>query len=336
MAKEGLDKEDLPFEIPEFDENEFVRKELISFRTTVTIFVFALLVALTTFFIWRATHFPFLALFLLAVATGAALPFIYRALRIDIGHFGRKEWLGTITLHVFFWLGFTLLLSTPPISDNAAPKIDAYAAPSVQGVGEPLTLAVYAADNQALDMSKLQMCLRFNGTTGASSNCENVTWTQVPGKDIWTANWTAQKQGTYKLQVNAADKTGLSEVRTIDIMIGNPFPVIDPTSVTSFNSLSQSLVVRPMTGFRDLRAVEYTIDNTTYTMVPPTKDRPQYWTTNPTYPGWKVGANNVTIQAVEQPVYIHGYKLEGGVSKAVNASRTYTVDANFPDRAPAN
>lgn len=329
MAGKEPEPEDLPFEIPEFNEDEFVRKELISFRTTIILFVYSLAISLITIFVWRAYDVPFFALLLLAVAAGAALPFIYKMFRIDISHFKRKEWIGTMSLHFFFWLGFTLLLANPPLSDSAAPVVEIYGTPSVQNVGEEIKFAAYIADNRGLDESKTQFCLTRENSTG----CLPLEWTKVEDKPVWTATWRPNATGKFAMTIDAVDDAGHPAEGVSTVNVTNPFPVIDPPTGTTFNSLSQSLVVRPHAGFRDLRAVQYVIDGTPHNMLPPSGDRP-YWTSDPTYPGWKVGDNNVTIVALEQPVYLHGYKLEGGIASS-GAGRLYKVDANFPDLASA-
>lgn len=327
-----LDKEDLPFEVPEFNEDEFVRKELISFRTTVLLFVYSLLVALATYFLWRSADLPFVAVLLIALAAGGALPFLYRLFRVDISHFRRKEWIGTVLLHFFFWLGFTLLLSNPPFSDNATPVIEAYAAPSVQGVGEEVRFVAYIGDNRGLDEQSISACLRSDAP---GATCVAVPWRRVEGEPIWTYTWRPAEAGNYTLEITATDTGGLGAFAAAPVKVGDPFPVIDPSEGSTFDSLSDSLVVRPAQGFRALRSVQYDIDGRAYNMSRPTEDRPTYWTTNPTFPGWKAGPNNVTIIALEQPEYLHGYKLEGGVSRSTGATRTYTVSATYPDLATA-
>ncbi len=331
MAKEDLGKEDLPFEVPEFNEDEFVRKELISFRTTVILFVFALLVALATFFIWRATELGFLVLFLIAMALGGLLPFIYKLFRVDISHFKRREWIGTMSLHFFFWLGFTLLLSNPPISDSAPPVIEVFGTPSVQSPGGIVNVGAYVGDNKDVS-GEPEFCFRKYNPSDPFEECTPLAFARVEGEPVWRVAWTAPNQtGEYEIVGTAKDADGHAIRSSSRINVTNPFPVID--APTTFDSLSQSLAVRPAQGFRELRCIQYMIDGTPYSMLPPTTDRPTYWRTDPTFPGWKAGANNVTIQAIEQPVYLHTYKLEGGVSLSANGQRNIQVSPSFPDLA---
>jgi hypothetical protein len=158
-----------------------------------------------------------------------------------------------------------------------------------------------------------------------------MQWNRTEGKPIWTYEWRPEASGTYTYEVAATDHDGKTTTFRGSVNVTNPFPVIDPPSSSTFSSLSQSLVVRPDGALTDVRAIQYVINGTAYNMVAPTKERPTYWTTNPTYPGWHAGANNLTIQALEQPTYLHGFKLEGGVARFATAQRTYTVPNNFPD-----
>jgi hypothetical protein len=326
MAKDDIAKEDLPFEVPEFNEDEFVRKELISFRTTIILFAYSLVVAFLTFVVWRQTQVGFLILLLIALAAGAAIPLLYRLVRIDYSHFRRKEWIGTMFLHFFFWLGFTLLLTNPPISDNAPPVVEMFGAPSVQGLGGSIQIAAYVGDNDQLAAPPTFCIERQN-----SSNCEPAAFVQVNGKPAWTYTWTPTQEGTYSIFAQAQDKSGLNITATTNVSVANPFPVID--APTRFESLSQSLTVRPASGFRELRAVQYVIDGVAYNMIPPSTERPNYWRTDPTFPGWKPGTNNVSIRAIEQPMYLHSYKLEGGIAESASSSRVIQVSETFPDRA---
>lgn len=343
---ERIEKEDLGFEIPPFDEDEFVRKELISFRTTVFLFFFSLLVALITYGFWRFAWNrrdlhggEFFLLMAFAMAAGAALPYLYRLIRLDVGHFHKKEWIGTFVLHFFFWMGFTLLLVNPPLGDNAPPVVEHRAMPAVQGLGHNVTFGAYIADNDGLRQSELQFCLlrrdpappRIADLPDAERAECLVPWAQVPDHPVWTYAWIPSQEGKYTYYIRAVDTGGQVTERRGSVTIGNPFPVVDPPDGEALKTLSQSVVVRADAALGDLLAVKYEIDGKTYNMTPPSGDRPTYWTTNPTYPGWHRGANNVTFLAEEQPAYFESLKIPGGVARHDLAHRTYTVDTNYPD-----
>lgn len=346
MAQKDLEPDDVPFEIPEFNEDDFVRKELISFRTTVILFVFSLLVALVTLGIWKylwnskdLNTGEWWLLVLVALAFGGALPFLYRAFKIDISHWKRREWLGTTSLHFFFWLGFTLLLVNPPASDNTAPAIEAVSAPAVQSVGSPVTLAAYVGDNEAVDTASLRFCVaRLSappGTYGDLSATEQAACTlsfaKRDGSQVWTYQWTPEAAGNYSFYVHAKDLKGLASDRRVWVNITNPIVFVGPSQNTRFNEDLPELKVQVAPGFNEILAVQYVIDGRAYNMTPPLNKEDVYWHSDPRYPGWKRGTNELTFQIREQPIHLHQFSLDPGVAKANGTKRTYTVEPSYPN-----
>lgn len=346
MAQKDLEPEDVPFEIPEFNEDEFVRKELISFRTTIILFVFSLLVALVTFGVWKyvwaskdlnAGEWWLLAL--VALAFGGALPFLYRLFRIDISHWKRREWMGTAFLHFFFWLGFTLLLVNPPISDNAPPAIDAVATPGVQSPGFPITLAAYVGDNDAVDASSLRFCLARVANPPATyaelpadvqSSCL-LEFTKEPKAQVWTKTWTPTESGSYSFYVHAEDKRGAAADRRVWVNVTNPVVFVGPSQNTRFNEDLPELRIQIAPGFHDVLSVQYVIEGRAYNMTRPASAEDVYWKSDPRYPGWKRGTNELTFRVVEQPVHLHQLSLPSAVAVANGTSRTYTVEESYPN-----
>ncbi|HLE46811.1 MAG TPA: hypothetical protein VI818_00825, partial [Candidatus Thermoplasmatota archaeon] len=284
MAKD-LEPDDVPFEIPEFNEDEFVRKELISFKTTVVLFVYSLIVALITFAYYRYAQNAqdldaagFILLVLIAMAFGGLLPFIFRALKINVKHFKRREWIGTMTLHFFFWLGFTLLLSNPPINDNTAPRIDVAVSPDVQGLGHEIFLAAFVADNKALDASQLHFCVlrldnapaTYDGLSDAQrQGC--LPWTQE-SEQVWAFKWRTESEGTYHYYVQAKDSDGREAHKHGTVTVGNPLPVINGPANDQFTNLNDRIFVRPNASIDNVWSVRYVIGGRPFNMTE-SKDR---------------------------------------------------------------
>lgn len=346
MAKD-LEPDDVPFEIPPFNEDEFVRKELISFRTTGVMFVFSLVVAILTFVYFRyvlhgkdlnAGEFFLLVAF--AMACGGLLPLIFRALKIDIRHFKRREWIGTFALHFFFWLGFTLLLSNPPVSDNTPPRIEVVASPDVQGIGHPVFLAAFVADNKALDESELQFCLlrlenapeRLSGLT-PEQRAFCSAWTKE-SHQVWAFRWTPDAEGNYSYYVRAKDVDGRETEKHGVVRVGNPLPVISGPQNGRFVTLNDRLFVRPDASL-DVLSVRYVIGGRPYNMTQ-SQDRQGFWVTDPSFPGWKAGNNAAVIEVVEQPLYLQGYSnVAPPPGRHASGARNFTVDPAFPDLGTA-
>ncbi|MGB1697177.1 MAG: hypothetical protein ACPHK8_02125, partial [Thermoplasmatota archaeon] len=115
MAKDEANDakgEEYQFEIPDFDEEAFIHKEMTSFRTTAVLFAWGILAALLSWGIFVAVDGAKTAWYLgLAVVIGFlyALRIVYPKLNIDVAHFKRREWMGTGFLLFFTWLAFFIL-----------------------------------------------------------------------------------------------------------------------------------------------------------------------------------------------------------------------------------
>ncbi|HLE47925.1 MAG TPA: hypothetical protein VI818_06475 [Candidatus Thermoplasmatota archaeon] len=346
MGKD-LEPGDVPFEIPEFNEDEFVRKELISFKTTGVLFVYSLIVALITFTYYKYVQNSqdldagnFMLLVLIAMAFGGLLPFIFRLLKINVKHFHRREWIGTMSLHFFFWLGFTLLLSNPPLNDSTAPRIDILATPDVQGVGNEVFLAAFVGDNQGLDETQLHFCVlrlqtapeRFTELS-ADQRALCSAWNRE-SHQVWSYRWTPDAEGSYHYYVHAKDKEGHEAQKHGTVSVANPLPVISGPQRDTFETLNDRLFVRPNATL-DILSVRYVIDGRSYNMTQ-SKDREGFWVTDPSFPGWKTGKNNVTIEVVEQPLYLQGYaNIAPPPGRHASGKKEFTVGPDFPDLATA-
>ncbi|UCH88714.1 MAG: hypothetical protein JSV49_10750 [Thermoplasmata archaeon] len=115
-------KEDYVFKKPDFPKDEFVRNELRSAKATVIAFFFGILIALISHGFLRALD-DFRVGAILGIFAMAALPFVFNALKMDMGDFEKKSWLGVFATYFFTWLMISILISNPPIYDRAEPAI---------------------------------------------------------------------------------------------------------------------------------------------------------------------------------------------------------------------
>lgn len=318
--------DDAPFEVPAFDDKDFIRKELISFKTTLILFVLAIVAAAVTHFVWTSTHLQFFALALLGLALGLGpLPFLFRAAKIDISHWKRREWLGTSFLYLFFWLGFTLLLVNPPFTDAAAPRIETASSPRFQAPGHPIEFGAYVADNEGLRLETLTFCIQpFTGATppdyaslSAADRAACKRDFERPGTAFWRHN-ESFPAGRYAFYVSVDDQEGHHATQTTWVESGSPFasrPSLprDAKFVTPDDRLSVQL--RDEIHERD---VEFSIDGgaSWHPMrVHPDaeKAKANWWTTDPSYEGWSPGPHNVSLRVVEQPTFLRrdAYVVKG-------------------------
>lgn len=121
--KKRKQKEEFRFEVPEFDEVEFMRKEIVWAKAAVVTVVYAFAVGLVSY-----------VLTILGVAYVAAivgfgalygLRYLFPAVRLDTTRFDRKTWAGNGATFLFAWLAFWVLLLNPPFLDISPPVVQA-------------------------------------------------------------------------------------------------------------------------------------------------------------------------------------------------------------------
>ncbi len=221
VAKEDKkDKgEEYEFSIPDFDEDGFIHKEMVSFRTTTILFVVGIVAALISWGIYELMGGAKAAWFIgLAVMAAAAygLRFIYPLLKVDIRHFGRREWFGTFFLIFFAWLAFFILFVNPPISDHADPTADVFLSPSVQVEGGDIDLDLFVADNFRVDSYSLTV---VGGGSTILDNDDLTVDPEDPGH--FEATLTNLPRGSYVYLAEATDGKGRTNATTGSFLVGD-------------------------------------------------------------------------------------------------------------------
>lgn len=123
MAKKKRRKteEKIVFKRPEFDEREYMKKELVNAKVGIITFFYALPYAVVS---WQLALAGVAIFGLMAVIIGIlSLRYIYPLFGIDVEAFEKKTWLGNGAVLVFTWLSIWVLLLNPPFSDLAKPTI---------------------------------------------------------------------------------------------------------------------------------------------------------------------------------------------------------------------
>jgi len=122
MAKKKKgEKAEPSFVFPEFDRTEWLEKEVRDSKAGLIGVAWALLVGLMSWQLSLATgqaRYGLLFGFAACFAIIKILPLI-----IDTSSFERKSWAGPILTALFAWLGVFILLSNPPFSDIAPPRV---------------------------------------------------------------------------------------------------------------------------------------------------------------------------------------------------------------------
>jgi hypothetical protein len=122
MAKKRHKTEEkVVFKKPDFDEKEYMRKELLNAKVGIITFFYALPYGIVS---WQLTLANLSILGFLAVIVGIlSLRYVYPYFGIDVEGFEKKTWFGNGAVLVFTWLSIWVLLLNPPFSDMASPDI---------------------------------------------------------------------------------------------------------------------------------------------------------------------------------------------------------------------
>lgn len=114
-------EEKVVFKKPDFDEKEYMRKELLNAKVGIITFFYALPYGVVS---WQLTLADLSILGFLAVIVGIlSLRFVYPYFGVDVEDFEKKTWVGNGAVLVFTWLSIWVLLLNPPFSDMATPDI---------------------------------------------------------------------------------------------------------------------------------------------------------------------------------------------------------------------
>lgn len=204
---------DYEFIPADFDEDGFIHKEMVSFRTTSLLFVWGIVAAAVSWALFGlvdGAKVGFLIGLGVAAVFGVALKWIYPRLKVDIKHFGRREWLGTGFLFFFTWLAFFILAINPPVSDYAPPRVDLHAAPAVQQVGSDVVLEAFYEDNTHVASHALTL-------TGPDGTVTLQDEDLGRGHHRYVA--TGLPAGIYLVEATATDSRGHSNNATLQFNV---------------------------------------------------------------------------------------------------------------------
>lgn len=122
--KDKEPQEDYEFTPPDFDEKEFLRKEMRDIRTALLTIVFAVMFGAAAGGIAIASPDFALAGLIIVIAGMVALPTIYKMIKVDTSAFQKKNWAGNFGTFFFTFLAIWVMLMNPPFSDHAKPMVD--------------------------------------------------------------------------------------------------------------------------------------------------------------------------------------------------------------------
>ena len=227
MAKKK--KSEPSFEFPEFDRTEWLEKEVRDSKAGLFSIGWALLVGLASWQLALATgqaRYGLLFGFAACFAIVKVLPLV-----IDTSSFERKSWAGPILTSVFAWLGVFILLSNPPFSDIAPPRVgemefyvddgDNWNATMSPPDGEQLLFVVDLRDNR--DVSGARLALQKDGAGLVLDGAAYGQLQLLPAGNAWgieaSYGWYFLHEdglvsGSYTVRITAFDESGNEKQRS--------------------------------------------------------------------------------------------------------------------------
>jgi hypothetical protein len=116
--------EDYEFRPPDFDEKEFLKKEIRDTRTALTTIVYAVCFGIVAGLISMMGANLAPVAFLVGIAGIVTLKYFYPIAKVDTSEFKKRNWAGNIGTYFFTFLAIWVLMLNMPFSDHAPPSID--------------------------------------------------------------------------------------------------------------------------------------------------------------------------------------------------------------------
>ncbi|MFO1532333.1 MAG: hypothetical protein ABR562_01320 [Thermoplasmatota archaeon] len=149
MAKDSSD-DGYEFVPPDFDEDAFIHREMVEFKTTVIRTLWAVLAAAAA---WAAfvllkgdpkAAWP--AGLAICLAFGLALKPLFQRFT-DVTIYKRMDWVGTGLMFFLTWLALFVVAVNPPVTDISPPQVLVSADPPIQAEGGQVMVNFLASDN---------------------------------------------------------------------------------------------------------------------------------------------------------------------------------------------
>jgi len=122
--KDKAKEEEYEFRPPEFDEKEFLKKELADTRTLIWTVLYAAVFGFGAGLLMLANEQLLGVAFMLGIAGIVSLKYFYPIIKVDTESFQKKNWLGNSAIFFFTFLAIWVLVLNVPVSDHANPTVE--------------------------------------------------------------------------------------------------------------------------------------------------------------------------------------------------------------------
>jgi hypothetical protein len=210
--KREKEVEGYEFKMPEFDEEEYVKKEVRESKALFVTFGYAALIGVISF---GLTSFDLALGVLVGIIAVIFLRHIYPLIGVDTSALEKKTWAGNIIMYLFTWLAVWILLSNPPFSDSAEPTIENveeyFGSPgnwtihnetNVITQNTNVSINATIVDNVKVDENTIRVTVKRNDVEVDSGDMERI------GKNRYAFVFYAGDQGLYEYTISVKDTNG--------------------------------------------------------------------------------------------------------------------------------
>jgi len=122
--KDKPEPEDYEFRPPDFDEKEFLKKELRDTRTALVTITYAVGFGIVAGLISTLGANLAPVAFMVGIAGIVTLKYFYAIVKVDTSGLKKRNWAGNIGTFFFTFLAIWVLMLNMPFSDHAPPAVD--------------------------------------------------------------------------------------------------------------------------------------------------------------------------------------------------------------------
>jgi len=122
--KDKPEPDDYEFRPPDFDEKEFLQKELRDSRTALMTIIYAVCFGIVAGLISTLGANLAPVAFLVGITGIVTLKYFYAIVKVDTSGLKKRNWAGNIGTYFFTFLAIWVLMLNVPFSDHAPPAID--------------------------------------------------------------------------------------------------------------------------------------------------------------------------------------------------------------------
>lgn len=213
--KKQKEEENYEFKMPEFDEEEYLKKEVRESKTLFATFFYAALIGVVSF---GLTGFDLALAALVGFIGIVFLRHIYPLIGINTALLEKKQWGTNIIFYIFTWLLIWIILTNPPFSDFQGPNIKnngfyiesngswtKYSNDPIVNHSDNVSFNFTVVDNVEVDKSSVRIVITNNDNEIVDAPMENTEG------DKYVYVLINVSQGKHEYTISAKDTNGLKD-----------------------------------------------------------------------------------------------------------------------------